>query len=181
MLVKKGASRRSAQLIVPAQAIERRIYVIRGLKVMLDSDLAELYQVETKNLNKAVKRNAGRFPADFMFQLSRGESESLRFQSGTSNGSRGGRRYQPFVFSEHGVAMLSSVLHSRRAVHMSILIVRAFVKLREMLALHKDLAARVEKLESMHKQSTSMIGAVVDEIRRLRRQPVAPVKGRIGF
>ena len=101
-----------ASLQVPAPFIERHIYLIRGQKVMLDSDLAELYQVLTKNLNKAVSRNAGRFPEDFMFQLTEEEAKSLRFQIGTSKTGRGGRRYRPYAFTEHGVAMLSSVLRA---------------------------------------------------------------------
>src|ERR1700730_9806367 len=127
------------RLPVPVELVERRIYLIRGQKVMLDADLAELYQVETKTLNRQVKRNADRFPEDFMFQLTAEEAESLRYQIGTSNEGRGGRRYLPYAFTEHGVAMLSSVLKSPRAVQMNILIIRAFVKLRELLANHKDL------------------------------------------
>src|SRR6266498_434189 len=123
---------------IPVELVERRIYLIRGQKVMLDSDLAELYQVLTKNLNLAVRRNLDRFPEDFMFQLTAEEAESLRLQFATSNVGRGGRRYMPYAFTEHGVAMLSSVLNSPRAVQMNILIIRAFVKLREMLASHKD-------------------------------------------
>jgi hypothetical protein len=114
------------QLQVPTELIEQRIYLIRGQKVMLDRDLAELYQVQTKNLNKAVKRNIDRFPEDFMFRVAPEEIESLRFQFGTSNPGRGGRRYLPYVFSEKGVAMLSSVLNSQRAVQMNIAIVRVF-------------------------------------------------------
>ena len=103
-----------------------------------------LYQVPTKNLNRAVSRNPDRFPEDFIFQLTPEESESLRFQTGTSNEGRGGRRYLPHVFTEHGVAMLSSVLNNSRAVQMSILIIRAFVRMRELVASHKDVAARME-------------------------------------
>ena len=102
----------SDELAVPVEVIERRIYVIRGHKVMMDSDLADLYQVETKALNRAVRRNPERFPGDFMFQLTFDEADSLRCQSGTSNEGRGGRRYLSYVFSEHGIAMLSSVLNS---------------------------------------------------------------------
>src|SRR5947209_16317642 len=121
------------QLAVPAPFVERRIYLIHGQRVMLDADLAELYQVETRALIQAVKRNPERFPKDFMFQLTKEEAESLRSQIVISNVGRGGRRYLPYAFTEHGVAMLSSVLNSDRAVQMSILIVRAFVKLREVL------------------------------------------------
>jgi hypothetical protein len=115
-------------LSVSVELIERRIYVIRGQKVMFDSDLAELYQVTTGNLNLAVRRNAGRFPEDFMFQLTQEEFQNLRLQYASSSFGYGGRRYLPYAFTEHGVAMLSSVLNSERAVQMNILIVRAFVK-----------------------------------------------------
>lgn len=130
-------------LPVPLEFVERRIYLIRGQKVMLDSDLAELYQVETRALIQAIKRNQDRFPDDFMFQLSKEEVASLRSQIVISNIGRGGRRYLPYAFTEHGVAMLSSVLNSKRAVQMNILIIRAFVKLRELLASHKDLADKI--------------------------------------
>src|SRR5258707_11209942 len=114
---------------------------MRGQKVMFDTDLAELYQVSTGNLNLAVRRNPTRFPGDFMFQLTKEEFENLRLQIASS--SWGGRRYMPFAFTEHGVAMLSSVLSSDRAVQMNILIVRAFIRLRDILATHKHLARRL--------------------------------------
>jgi hypothetical protein len=123
----------SQQLPVSVQLIERRIYAIRGHRVMLDSDLAELYEVPTKVLNQAVKRNLARFPADFMFMLTQEEAESLRSQFVTSNVGRGGRRYLPYVFTEHGIAMLSSVLNSERAIKANITIMRAFVQLRKMI------------------------------------------------
>jgi ORF6N domain len=168
------------QLPVPVELIERRIYLIRGQKVMLDADLAELYQVPTFRLNEAVKRNRKRLPEDFMFQLIKEEAESLTSQNAISKG-RGGRRTLPYVFTEHGVAMLSSVLNSDRAVYMNILIIRAFVKLREMLATHKDLAARMEKLEATQKQHSSVITVVVDEIKKLKAGPPPSPKRRIGF
>ena len=118
--------------IVPVH-VERKILVLRGERVMLDADLAELYEVETRSLIQAVKCNAARFPADFMFQLTTGEVAILRSQTGISSAAHGGRRYAPYAFTEHGVAMLSSVLRSRRAVQVSIEIVRAFVRLRAML------------------------------------------------
>ena len=124
------------------------IYIVRGQKVMLDSDLAELYGVLTKNLNKAVKRNIDRFPPDFMFQLSEEEFEVLRFQFGTSKRpTRGGRRYMPFVFTEPGIAMLSSVLTSEQAININISIVRTFIKMRHLLASEESLKERVGKLE----------------------------------
>jgi len=127
------------------ERIANQIYLIRGEKVMLDSDLAELYLVETKNLNKAVKRNIKRFPDDFMFQLTKEENDALKFQIGTSKEGRGGRRTLPYAFSEQGVSMLSSVLNSDRAIDVSIAIIRTFVRMREILATHKDLASTVNK------------------------------------
>jgi hypothetical protein len=166
---------------VPVELIERRIYLIRGQKVMLDFDLAELYQVETRALNQAVRRNLDRFPPDFMFQLTGAELEDWRSQIVISNpAARMGLRIPPLAFTEHGVAMLSSVLRSARAVQMSILIVRAFVKLRELLASHGELAARIEKIEARQKTHASVIGALAAEIEKLK-QPPAPSKRSIGF
>lgn len=145
---------------------------------MLDSDLAELYQVLTKNLNKAVARNRDRFPKDFMFQLTKEESENLRFQFGTSRW--GSRRYLPYALTEHGVAMLSSVLNSQRAVQMNILIIRAFVKLREMLATHKDLARKIEALERQQKAHGDQLAAVYPVVKRLIAAP-RKTKRTIGF
>src|ERR1700719_1764545 len=130
------------RLPVPIESIERRICLIRGEKVLLDADLAILYEVETKTLNRAVHRNLDRFPDDFMFRLTKEELENLRCQFGTSRW--GGRRYQPYAFTEHGVAMLSSVLNSKRAVQVNLRIIRAFIALRETLAAHKDLARKIE-------------------------------------
>jgi len=165
-------------LIVSISDIERRIFLIRGLKVMLDTDLAELYGVETFNLNKAVKRNLDRFPEDFMFQLTKEDAESLRFQIGMSKASgRGGRRYLPHAFTEQGVAMLSSVLNSKRAVQVNIAIMRAFVKLRVMIASHKDLARRLDDQEKKYDQQFRI---VFDAIRELMTPPVKP-RRKIGF
>lgn len=127
--------------VVPSERIEKSILLIRGRKVMLDSDLAALYSVETKQLVRAVKRNLTRFPADFMFQLSKKEFRNLRFQFGTSS-QWGERRYPPYAFTEQGVAMLSSVLSSPKAIQVNIEIMRAFVRLRGMLASHTDLARK---------------------------------------
>jgi hypothetical protein len=146
---------------------------------MLDADLAELYHVATRALNQQVRRNAGRFPSDFMFQLTPNEAANLRSQFVTS--SWGGRRTPPYAFTEHGVAMLSSVLNSDRAVQMSILIIRAFVKMRELLASHKNLAARVEKLEASQKRHASVINILAEEIEDLKRPPAEPAKRPIGF
>lgn len=137
---------------------------------MLDADLAELYRVETKALNRAVKRNPTRFPADFMFRITDDEAESLRCQNGTSNENRGGRRYLPYAFTEHGVAMLSSVLNSERAVQMNILIIRAFVKLREVLATHRELARKMDRLEHTRKDHAAVLSIVVKDVQDLEKK-----------
>ncbi len=139
--------------------IEKMIYIIRDQKVMLDSDLAELYEVDTKVLNQAVKRNITRFPQDFMFQLTSEECDLLRSQFVTSKIGRGGRRYMPYAFTENGVAMLSSVLSSEKAILINVSIMRIFTKLRSFLMLEKDLSDRVTKLE----QGTNQIFKVVFE------------------
>lgn len=161
---------------IPPERIERRILRIRGQNVMMDADLAELYEVETKELNLAVRRNADRFPEDFMFQLSALEFRNLRFQSVTSS-SWGGRRYRPYAFTEQGVAMLSSVLRSPRAVEVNIAIMRAFVKLREIIASHRDLARKLEEMESRY---DAQFRVVFDAIRELMKPPEKP-RRRIGF
>ena len=162
--------------LIPAERIERSIYLIRNQKV-IDRDLAELYGVETKILNKAVKRNLTRFPEDFMFQLSAEEATGLRFQIGTSKKGRGGRRYLPYVFTEQGVAMLSSVLHSPRAVQVNIEIMRAFVRLRQMLASNTELSRRLDELESNYDGEFKI---VFDAIRQLMT-PVSATRKQIGF
>ena len=144
---------------------------------MLDSDLASLYEIETFNFNKAVKRNAVRFPGDFMFQLTAEEHRNLIFQSGISSSGHGGRRHMPFVFTEQGVAMLSSVLRSQRAVLVNIEIMRTFVRLREILATHKDLARKLAELESKYDRQFKV---VFDAIRRLMAEP-EPKRRSIGF
>lgn len=160
--------------------IERRIYLIRGQKVMLDSDLAKLYEVTTFNLNKAVKRNIDRFPEDFMFQLTKEEMESLRFQFGISKpGGRGGRRYLPFVFTEQGVAMLSSVLNSQR-FKVNIAIMRAFVRLREMLLSNEELNRKFAALERKLAVHDTQFKIVFDELRKLIAAPERPRRA-IGF
>ena len=170
----------SRKLVAPVELVERRIYFIRGQKVMMDSELAELYQVPTKSLNLAIKRKAQRFPEDFMFRLTKTEADSLRFQNETSKPRRGGRRYLPYVFTEHGVAMLSSVLNSERAVQVNIVIIRTFIKLREILSTHKDLAERLAKLERKYEEHDNELKAVFEAIRQLLAAPTAP-KRRIGF
>jgi hypothetical protein len=166
--------------LIPAERIEKAILFIRGEKVLLDADLAALYQVETKYLVRAVKRNRDRFPPDFTFQLSAKEFGALRFQFGTSKEScgRGGRRYLPYAFTEQGVAMLSSVLHSKRAVAVNVEIMRAFVRLRQLLATHADLA---RKLEALEKKYDAQFQVVFEAIRRLMEPPPDTHKGKIGF
>ncbi len=150
----------SVVLPVTTEFVERRIYIIRGKKVMLDSDLAELYQVETGQMIRAVKRNINRFPDDFMFKIATSEATALRCQIGTSNVGRGGRRYGSYAFTELGVAMLCSVLRSDRAVQMNIYIMRAFVKLRELLATHKDLAEKILALDKEQNEQGKDITAI---------------------
>jgi hypothetical protein len=171
----------------PIERIERAILILRGEKVMLDADLAALYEVETKRLVEAVKRNLDRFPKDFMFQLSPEEFDHLRSQSATSNlksqfvtskpDGRGGRRYPPYAFTEQGVAMLSSVLRSKRAVAVNIEIMRTFVRLRQMLATHKDLARKIAALE---KKYDAQFKVVFDALRALMEPPTQS-KQRGGF
>jgi ORF6N domain-containing protein len=163
--------------LISIEKIEKAIYLIRGEKVMLDRDLALLYGVQTKILNKAVKRNFQRFPADFMFQLTEDEAEALRFQIGTSNRGRGGRRYLPYVFTEQGVAMLSSVLNSERAIVVNIEIMRAFVKLRQLLASNSELARRLDELESKYDKQFKIVFVA---IRQLMATPMGDRK-EIGF
>ena len=169
----------AAQLPVPAELIDRRIYIVRGRKVMLNADLAELYQVETRALNQAVRRNLDRFPEDFMFQLTAQEASTLRSQIVTLEKGRGRySKYAPLAFTELGVAMLSSVLNSDRAVQMNILIMRAFVRLREALATNEALA-RIDELAATQQEHAIALVGVIREIKQLkaprRRKP------RIGF
>jgi hypothetical protein len=164
------------KLIVPMDRIERLIILVRGHKVMLDADLAELYGVQTKALNQAVKRNQNRFPSDFMFQLDQEEFENLRSQFVTSS-QWGGRRIPPYVFTEQGVAMLSSVLKSERAVQVNIAIMRTFVRLRQLLASNAKLA---RKLEILERKYDAQFKVVFDAIRQLMVPP-EPNKRKIGF
>jgi len=188
---KKSPSKR---VTVSVQLIERRIYLIRGHKVMIDVDLAEFYEVTTKRFNQQVRRNMKRFPEDFMFQLTKKEAEALRSQFATSNTSqgglraqlatsntgRGGRRYLPFAFTEQGVAMLSSVLNSERAIEVNIAIMRAFLKLRQMPEFNEELnrkfTAVIRKLATHDKYFT----IVFDELKKLNELPTRSRK-QIGF
>jgi len=176
---------KSTDSTLAIEALERRIHLVRGHRVMLDADLAELYDVQTKVLVQAVKRNLTRFPKDFMFQLTGEEWADLRSQSVTSSSGHGGRRTAPYVFTEQGVAMLSSVLGSERAIAVNIEIMRAFVRLRNLLATNKELAKRFAELEQRlerrldsHDQA---IAGILDAIRELMTPEPGPPKRRIGF
>jgi hypothetical protein len=161
--------------MIPKEVLESKILLIRGHKVMLDRDLAALYGVETRDLNKAVGRNLTRFPADFMFQLSKTEFGNLMFQFGTS--SWGGTRKLPLAFTEHGILMLSSVLRSRRAIQVNIQIMRTFTRLRELLAGHADLRRKIEELERRY---DGQFRAVFEAIRGLIDAPARKIR-KIGF
>ncbi|MGH2739256.1 MAG: ORF6N domain-containing protein [Actinomycetota bacterium] len=168
--------------LIPRERIEGQILLIRDQRVMLDSDLAKLYGVPTRRLNEQVRRNIARFPQDFMLQLTADEARALRSQDVTSKPGRGGRRYAPLVFTEQGVAMLSSVLHSERAVRVNIEIMRAFVRLRAMAYTYKDLANKIHALEQKY---DGQFKVVFDAIRALMETPEPPPPGggkrRIGF
>ena len=168
----------SDELSIPQEVIVSKIHYIRDQKVMLDSDLAELYQVETRRLNEQVKRNANRFPDDFMFHLTKEEWASLKSQNATSNW--GGRRKTPYVFTEHGVLMLSSVLNSTRAIAINIHIMRVFTKLREMLLTHKDLLVKVNELESKVSSQDESIKQIFGYLKQLVQQESTP-RESIGF
>ena len=165
--------------IMSENTIEKKIYLIRGHRVMLDRDLAELYKVETFNLNKAVKRNIDRFPQDFMFQLNKTEAQNLIFQFGIS--SWGGIRKLPYAFTEQGVAMLSSVLRSKRAVQVNIAIMRAFVRLKTILSTHKELAHKLNELEHKIERHDTEIQSIFEAIRQLMAPPAEKPGRRIGF
>ncbi len=179
------AKETEAAALVVTEHISRQILVVRDHKVMIDADLAALYGVTTKRFNEQVKRNLARFPADFMFRLNETEHAALRSQIATSNSGRGGRRYLPYVFTEHGAIMAATILNSPRATEMSVFIVRAFVELREALATHKELAKRLDELElrlgrklATHDQA---ISGILEAIRQLMAPPEPAKKRRIGF
>ena len=161
---------------VPLERVEKAILLIRGEKVILDTDLATLYDVETRSLLQAVKRNSERFPSDFLFQLTRKESDSLRSQIVISKG-RGGRRYLPYAFSEHGAMMAANVLNSKRAVQASVQVVRAFVRLRQLLASNAELASKLAELEGKYDRQFKV---VFDAIHQLMT-PLASPRKQIGF
>lgn len=201
MQKKKTKSNKNKLVAIPSERVFSKIFLIRGKKVMMDKDLAELYGVETKVLNQAVKRNIERFPTDFMFQLNKQEADiwksqieipedissrsqfatlddpSLRSQFVTSKTGRGGRRYSPMVFTEQGVAMLSSVLNSKRAIQVNIQIMRTFTKLREMLATHKELREKIEKLEKRYDQKFRVVFEAIGMLLKEDEKP----RNQIGF
>jgi len=166
-----------AAALVPLERIERTILLLRGERVILDTDLAALYGVSTKVFNQAVRRNLERFPADFMLQLTPEEFDNLRSQSVTSS-RWGGRRYRPYAFTEHGAIMAANILNAPRAVQASIMVVRAFVRLRQMVLSHAELARRLDALERKY---DAQFKVVFDAIRELMEPPPALPKGRIGF
>ena len=178
MAKKQSQNTAKQESLIPSELVERCILVIRGENVLLDADLAEMYAVETRVLTQAVKRNLDRFPADFMFQLTAAEFDQLRQHFGASS-QWGGRRYAPYAFTEQGVAMLSSVLRSDRAVKVNVEIMRTFVRLRRILASHEDLARQLNALERKY---DAQFQVVFDAIRQLMQPPQTRGKpGRIGF
>lgn len=173
-------AKKGTELTIPDEIVMNKIYVIRGHKVMLDSDLAELYQVETKQLKRQVKRNSERFPKDFMFELTEKEFENLRSQNGTT--SWGGTRYLPMVFTEHGVLMLSSVLSSSKAIQVNIQIMRIFTRIRQMLTDNTELRLAIEKLERKtenHDKNIELVFHYIDELTEKKENP--ELRNKIGY
>ena len=171
---------KKSKAVIPVSSIESKIYTIRGQRVMLDSDLAQLYGVETRALIQATKRNIDRFPEDFMFRLCADEYDSLRSQSVTSKKGQGGRRYLPYAYTEHGTVMLASVLNSQRAIETSIFVVRAFVRMREILSVHKEFARKLSELERRVVGHDEDIKTLIMAIKKLIQSPASPKK-QIGF
>jgi hypothetical protein len=169
--------------LIPLERIEHAILFLRGQKVILDADLAKLYGVSTKRLNEQVRRNPERFPSDFLFQLTTNEWEALRSQTATLKRGRGQhRKYLPYVFTEHGAVMAANVLSSPVAIAASIQVVRAFVRLRLLLASHEELSRKLEALEKKYAEHDEQLATVFEAIRQLMKPPsVEPKKGRIGF
>lgn len=172
--------RRSSLKVLSAEQIQSRILLIRGQKVMLDADLAALYGVSVGRLNEVVKRRRKRFPDDFMFQLTRTEYENLKSQIAISSSRWGGRRHPPYAFTEQGVAMLSSVLNSERAVQVNIAIMRVFVRLKQVLSTRRELAQKLAELERKIESHDEQIQSIFEAIRQLMIPPVPP-RRRIGF
>ena len=174
-------SKTGKEIMIPDELVMNKIYLIRGQKAMLDRDLAELYGVETKVLNQAVKRNSQRFPTDFMFQLTKSEWESLRSQVVTLETGRGKYpKYAPTVFTEQGVAMLSSVLKSETAIRVNIQIIRIFTRMREMIMTHKDILLQLEKIEKKMNSHDEQIALIFGYLKKLLT-PIQPPRQRIGF
>jgi len=163
--------------IVSVETIAGKIYLIRGTKVILDRDLSELYGVETKQLKRAVRRNIDRFPSDFMFELTKDELENWRRQIGTSNSDKMGLRYKPMAFTEQGVAMLSSVLNSKRAIQVNIQIIRTFTKLRQVLSDNKEFRKEFEELKQINDERFQIVFETLDQLINIENKP----KKKIGF
>jgi len=163
------------------ERISDRILILRGVRVILDADLALLYGVETRRLNEQVRRNQGRFPREFMFRMTNQELASLMSQIATSKPGRGGTRKLPLVFTEHGAIMAAAVLNSPRAIEVSVYVVRAFVQMREALLVRKELAKRLDELERKVGAHDRSIGHILDALRQLTAPPEAPKRRRIGF
>lgn len=185
MQMRTAQHKETQQLLAPRRKaavvpIESRITILGQQKIILDTALAEIYGVPVKRLNQQVKRNRSRFPADFMFQLKPREFAALRLQFATANQGRGGRRSLPYVFTEHGAIMAATVLNSERAVEMSVLVVRAFVRLRVMLAANKEFANRIEELEKHLAKHEGSIQEIVRLIKRLMEPPLTR-RSKIGF
>src|SRR5271154_6252577 len=177
---KKAVILRMPKRLAAPYAVESRILFLRHHRVILDADIAQLYGVPVKRLNEQVKRNQERFPSDFMFQLTEKEHDALRSQIATSKKSRGGRRYAPYAFTEHGAIMAATVLNSERAVKMSVFVVRAFVRLREMLATNRRLAGKINELENRLETHDSVIVELIEAIKDLMTPQETP-RVRIGF
>ena len=178
-------AKKESQIMIPDEVIIYKIYLIRGKKVMLDRDLAELYEVETKRLKEQVRRNIDRFPEDFMFELTKEELAEWRYQFGTSSSETMGLRVPPFAFTEHGVIMLASILNSDRAIQVNVQIVRIFIRMREMLVSNKEILYRLEKIEQKTEEHDDQIMLIVDHMSQLEdiKQQELEQKNRkrIGF
>jgi phage regulator Rha-like protein len=181
MPISKGSKRMNiTRLDAMVHTVAARVLFLRHQRVMLDSDIAQLYGVSVKRLNEQIKRNQQRFPADFVFQLTAKEYSGLRSQIATSNKAHGGRRYLPFAFTEHGALMAATVLNSERAIRMSVFVVRAFVRLREMLAANRQMAAKIYELETRLDTHDSTIHELIEAIKDLM-MPEDPPRRPIGF
>jgi ORF6N domain len=168
-------------LMIPDELVINKIYLIRGQKVMMDRDLAELYQVETRVLNQAIRRNTDRFPKDFMFQLTKKEFENWKSQIVISNSEKMGLRKRPLAFTEQGVAMLSSVLNSETAIRVNIQIIRVFTRMREMIMTHKDILLQLEKIETKLSAHDEDIQLIFKYLKQLLTPPEQPPRPKIGF